>query len=393
MPPLSVHAQADLTNLVLSFKGIPSDFLNGFFPSLHLSVSEFLEVSVPAIPFSASATLAWSPLPATVDTSPELVGAVAFPAQAVILQFAGLRPPPNTNSVLVNNLHITLSLAKVLYTWLLVLLRQAEWRAAKEWAQQNLKLARASGGLAARVLDKLDHLCWNDPLHGFSTSPHCSTASLTRFLSTEWLASSDIENLGNVFAAELAERSLPIQVVGPDWISSLQNAKKSCQTTPDAYARSSSFAKLRNLARLLVNQKIDHVAGLANVGGNHWISWIVAGAQKVILIGDSLQSGGAAAISKGVRAPVVEGLCWWLRTAAQLEGVEGDLFDVETLPIQKQTDTVSCGLYAFDSLKAYFNPTHWPLVSQSMHAPRAELFLAIAEHHQCCDLTVSDLES
>jgi hypothetical protein len=226
-----------------------------------------------------------------------------------------------------------------------------------------------------------DRLGWNEGLKGFQSQGHCSSGSLTRFLLTAWLSSSDLEHLGNLLQIELDDVGRSAKVVSPDWMLSLRALKRKDDSAPNLYALGPR-KHLKRDGALLVQERLKYLAGTANLGETHWISFIILAESRQILIGDSMLAGGEAALQKGEWGEVIETLQWWIHQSHVLFNEPYTPYEVFPLVVQHQSDSHSCGVFAYNSLQSFLNPrAHSCLLVESMRRPRAEMFVALVEHH------------
>jgi hypothetical protein len=300
----------------------------------------------------------------------------------VIWDFVRQPKPSNARSVDVSRLPLDLSLIPVLRLWIQLLVRQLEWRKSYKWLTDNLVKEKGAAKTVKAVKQSLDQLGWNVPLEGFTTRLQCCTSSLTRMLSAAWLATSDLEHLSNILQSEIDDLMIPAKIVTPDWAENLARARAISKTSPSHFSSSSSTSHIRRLGQLLITGSVSHIGGTANVGGKHWVSFVVSSELREILVGDSLLAGGVGAIDKGERVVLVESLRWWLWQSAEIAGCTLPPFSVGQLRVQQQSDAHLCGIYAHNSLQSFFNHALHPRLSvQSMRQPRAELFLSVVEFH------------
>jgi hypothetical protein len=86
----------------------------------------------------------------------------------------------------------------------------------------------------------------------------------------------------------------------------------------------------------------QYIAGVANIGGVHWISFLVDGRKQQILIGDSLTGQGANGPLKFEKYDnLLSTLRLWIKEVAAPKGLELPSFECKALPINQQTDTDS----------------------------------------------------
>lgn len=149
----------------------------------------------------------------------------------------------------------------------------------------------------------------------------------------------------------------------------------------DYSAHRASYKSYHRDGELLAQQSLYYLAGTANIGGNHWISFVINSASHRILISDSMlkNSGGIDALKKGAYRHCIESIKWWLHHSHTANDLLPPSYTVDVLHVHEQTDRSSCGLYAHNSLDRYFNPQdHIQLVPSSMKNPRTLLFTRIA---------------
>lgn len=129
-----------------------------------------------------------------------------------------------------------------------------------------------------------------------------------------------------------------------------------------------------------------YIAGVANLRGVHWISFLIDGLKWQILIGDSLiRQGTNRLLKSGKYDNRISTLHLWIKEAAGPKGLKLPPFECEALPINQQTDTDSCGIFACNSLRHFIMHDWIPLVQASTIA-QARLCLAskILKCHSVC---------
>ncbi len=122
---------------------------------------------------------------------------------------------------------------------------------------------------------------------------------------------------------------------------------------PMSFRSDQSFGWVWDIGNQLRDGLLTSVGGVAHVNGNHWVAFVFDFKNTKLLYGDSLHAGAPAPAH--FRA-VFE---WW---ATQL-GCETPLTSV-SLPIGKQFDSRSCGLFAVNALAHYTLPDQSLLLEQ-----------------------------
>lgn len=385
---------AALTNVVLTYHAVPSALVGdaAFLPSLSLNINQFLAFQLHALCLpddkkTFAATLKWATSLPDVPTL-DLKVARSFrtlPPSSQLSNFLLSPKPPGTLSVSVNGLCYPLELADVWVAWLRVKTLRRKWQSARSWAKDaREKEGPMHRGVFSDVLDMFNVLKWTEGLRGFRDREITSVASLTRFLSdSAWLATSDLEHLGELTQISINQQMERAQVVSPDWVRSIQNLRSLPLASPNAYMTHVGGAKsLRRQGHLLVHGDLHCQAGIANIGGVHWISFIIHSPSHRILIGDSMNYDGAAGLKSAAHRKITETIQWWLNCSYNLADMKMVAYDVVPLHGSVQKDSSSCGLFAQNSLDSYFITTQYrPLLPASMSRPRAEFFLRLANHH------------
>jgi hypothetical protein len=295
----------------------------------------------------------------------------------------------------VNNITFDLSMVSTCMALIWVSQQHAEWKAAKKWLTEAGNWERSHLPKFKNALLRFEALGWNQKLEGYGTD--CSSGSLSRVLSNNWLASSDLIHLAVLLQDELNDLGQNVKVVSPNWINMPQIGKDGDATGRSPFASAASREHLRRASSLLLSKKLHHLAGTANIDGCHWISFIVSGELAQILVGDSMLGGGEGALHRGERGKVIELLQWWIRQAQIQSKMPLTLFKVHLLVVQQQSDSFSCGVYTQNSITSFFNPAVHPrLLIASLRSHCVGFFEAIVEHHLdnvgvSCNLSVDSI--
>ena len=110
---------------------------------------------------------------------------------------------------------------------------------------------------------------------------------------------------------------------------------------------------------------------LAHVGKNHWTAVIVKFLEGKIYYGDSF--------GKEIQDLLQTVLNWW----TNLHSKHDFPFSYDKLPITKQKDGVSCGIFTWNALIAHFISNKELLSPGSVMADeQLRVFLQIAHRHQ-----------
>lgn len=172
-----------------------------------------------------------------------------------------------------------------------------------------------------------------------------------------------------------------IKIVSPDWIHLLKIFCTQCDHGAVSYLTAGRKG-VRKQGTDIITSALDYLAGVANINENHWISFIIDGRAGMILVGDSLLDGGNAALERGERGKTINTLRWWIQQSWQLAGLPIRPIPASPLIVQRQQDSASCGIYAFNSIATFFKPKSHPrLALSSLRSTRARFFNNIVEYH------------
>ena len=393
LPPWWLHYDPNLSSAVITYENIPSAFLEDaknfehpIFPLLDLSVTDFLDNPISPLPDASTVSLSWSHERPQQTPSPALLLALPLPSLKQIDSFFRVARPQNAASLSINSLRFDLSLGPILSTWFRVIIRWGEWHEAMEWLELALQHEPAFRKEFKKTRNNLNKISWNGDLTGSGDS----TGSLACFLSEEWLSSSNIDHLCQPLRSEQGQmRGSVIKIQSPYWMESLRRFHDRCEAGALLYDSAMGWRTLCKQGMDVVTGAIHYVAGVANINENHWISYILDGL-RVILVGDSLLEGGEATLERGERAKIINLLRWWMRQSWKLVGKTPSPIPSSSLNVQRQQDSSSCGIYAFNSIATFFKPKVYPrLALSSLQSTRAKLFNSIIEHHhsmQVCNV-------
>jgi hypothetical protein len=115
----------------------------------------------------------------------------------------------------------------------------------------------------------------------------------------------------------------------------------------------------------------------------HWISFLIDGRRRCILIGDSLVDPNRSGLPVAKKYPgILLTLHWWIEQISDLLGLTGTHFACQELEVNPQMDMDSCGIFAYNSLRHFIDPDHTPLLlAQSTVGTRLRLANEILEYH------------
>ncbi|KAK7035033.1 hypothetical protein R3P38DRAFT_2518524, partial [Favolaschia claudopus] len=133
------------------------------------------------------------------------------------------------------------------------------------------------------------------------------------------------------------------------------------------YNGASRYQKLRELGEDSANGRVNELATVANVDGDHWIALIVNFELRVVHYYDSLE--------RPINAELQEAYSWWIHQHPRNCW--------SSLPSLHQHDGHNCGLYAANRVAYYIDPNRYPLLDP-MGCPEERLLMLgrILDRHE-----------
>lgn len=247
------------------------------------------------------------------------------------------------------------------------------WNRAQHWAaNQHLTRFPERRRLSNEIHEALGHVAWAGNVHGFS-DPEPVT-SLARYLSTDWLATTQINQQLDLLRWRIRRQHTPSgkhEIVATHFFPKIIQLFQQSHSTYTAESPPSDgrypWAVGQNLADATSTTTI--VSGVFNILDSHWVSMTVDVERRTISYGDSLVSDRK---TKEVAMRAVE---WWIGVH-----ITGDFVCVD-LPITRQTDSVSCGVFAVNSIQHLVFPQEGLLLTHEVVTERYRWFLGALSRH------------
>lgn len=385
------YSSPEQTNIVVSYRGIPMALVGdgALLLSLDLNVNAFLKYKLHALCDRTGdriASVAWVSVLHEVEFQPltvQFFRAFTLPPPYKLTAFLASPRPSGTNGVVVNGLSFPLAIIPVWEAWMRVKALQEKWRNSKHWLVTASCEEPQQKDVFIEALSLFHEISWGRGLRGFSDNELSSIASLTRFTSSDWLSSTNMNHLSDMLQSEINDLGDRATLVSTDWIQAIRNRKAIPPSSPTSYLLHPLRHRfLHRQGRLLVQQELHYLAGTTNLTDSHWISFIIRSPSRSILIGDSMFFGGPDGLGTGAHAEVIECIQWFLWQSNFIASLDTTAYTVNLLHVNQQSDGHSCGIFAQNSLDRYFNPDgHLQIVPASMCHPRAEEFIKIARRH------------
>lgn len=206
---------------------------------------------------------------------------------------------------------------------------------------------------------------------GLSDGEHTNT--LWRFLQTNWLSDSEMNDMLELLRAKVLSNRVwsgKFCVEGVHLTKMVLKAFKTAGT--DAYMSRREFAWARSVgeeleARKMVLLTAGYLGQLEDEPELHWVSIVIDAEQGVTRYGDSFQ----APIPEEIRAAYE----WWMNQH-RLERLTSS-----HLPISRQLDGHACGFFAMNALEHHVNPEGCPLLKNiDVGSEHLSKFNAVAKH-------------
>ncbi|KAF5347663.1 hypothetical protein D9758_014853 [Tetrapyrgos nigripes] len=246
----------------------------------------------------------------------------------------------------------------------------APWAPAVSKLEQRRKLETAlTGGLGEVVVDvayeALQRLEWGGVINGFPIQ--IEKWYLASFFTNDWLSSDHLDLLLDLTRSKIAASELRDIVELPSESALFIPKIKQAYHRQDSYP-SPTFRWLHQTAGKLTSGHKTLLGTLANVNDNHWVTIVIDTEQAMIFHGDSM--------GHDINDTLGSALRWW---TYQHFGVN---FRVEEMMIERQADSYSCGLLAWDALEHFLLDDRESLMdSGRMYVHRLNTFLEIITRH------------
>jgi hypothetical protein len=260
------------------------------------------------------------------------------------------------HSVAIGTHRLPLEVLKVWSLWLQILLIQDAWMRSCLWLQKvtSSDSDPDHANLVECIGSSLDSLCWSESLGGFDHA--CGVGVLSRVISSEWLSSENIDTLLKLLQDDATCLGVSMHFLESYQVQYLAKLEDKALSNKSYCYISSPGTRLgiRELGERLLNGNTRYIAGIANLGGVHWVAFVIDGCQKTIWIGDSLKSGNSLLSSK--YSGLISSLRWWIKQLSDCLGLPSTYFECKELKINSQADSDSCGIFAHNALHHFISP-------------------------------------
>lgn len=333
----------------LSPIAIPESIAALILPNDTLSVAELLNFRLP-IPRSTSFTDSDDYLTEETHNTEDLEEIRNLPSPPAAVVHALILALQETSAAAVTSSHCPRTAGKRYPLWVITY-----WG---EVLQIRVVLERwisADNGIRTQM-ERLDHdepeagkelwtacdamltLPWSGSISGFSAK--IALHHLAAYFTEEWLSDEHENQMLDILRDDLRDRDHPLansaHIETTNFIPILSDGFKN----QEEYATGQHFRWLRDLGQSFATGVKETLGLIVNKDGNHWVTVVIDFVEETIWYGDSL----ATRMGKEVEN-VID---WWIFLHV------GEYFQKKFLPITRQKDGYSCGLLAWNALRAYY---------------------------------------
>lgn len=382
-----------LFDTLISYAKIPPHLIGPYLPVQAIPITDFVDYPLP--PVGELSTTLDSSIACVTDDIPNLPLTVAVlktkappPTRSIIRSLLDREPANIESAVRIGPatprvrhkgqlksapLHLPLT---VLDVWEVLLeLHDAQ----KAWKRAIEHLRKVDQAYAQEALEVLARLPWGGILRGSQVSS--SITSLTRYLDpTAWLSDNELAVQAAALQREVRQNGDRTTIVLEPLHTTLVLRAYRRREQEDLLSQK-NYAWLGRCGGALRGETAAKLVGTVQLSGNHWIAYVIDGAERTIAIGDSL--------SLDVDEEVRSALLWWAgKQVASPSRPKSGSFTISHLPIARQHGTSDCGILAHNALEYYLHPDRCPLLHlpSAVYPVRVKKFLAATKQH---GLTVS----
>lgn len=250
------------------------------------------------------------------------------------------------------------------------------WRQAENWsAHQDLICFPERAHLANAVSKSLDDIAWAGRLLGFPDPE--PLVKLAQYLSNKWLTTTHIEQQIHLLRLRLDAQytnqsySSTYEIVGTQFFPKIINLFRHSRASYTQGEAPGGARHVHALGERLADlaSKTTVACGVFNVCDSHWVAMAVDIERHMILYGDSMEP------NDSVKREAIAAVEWWVTTH-----VVGDFVHVD-LPITRQVDSFSCGVFAVNSVQHLVFPKDDLLSPQDAITERYKWFIAAVNQH------------
>jgi hypothetical protein len=355
-------------------------------PDGRAPVLAFLATNLPQITITSPLTMRiekyTSPLPANSDNVEEML-ALPIPPKDIVSALTRVIGNPDQQtlkSVLCP--HAPAAGEKRFQTYLIEYwARILEIRAAQSKWQDSvdrLKLRLSQepqSELVIRSFHTLTYFPWSTSLRGPELDGVIASDVLSAFFTTEWLSDEHQYLMLQLLKKDLQEEDQHnILVENTTFFLMLTAAYNDRENYNDGHYR-----WLRQRGEDLAAGRMSCLATIVNLNNNHWVALIIDYQKRLTLYGDPMES----PISSNLQQ-VVD---WWTGYHAQCS------FTYRTLRVSSQSDSYSCGVLSWDSLRRHLLREESGLPDECrMDDVRLQIFLRLTGSYRSTQVSTQSLE-
>ncbi|KZP26172.1 hypothetical protein FIBSPDRAFT_1005451, partial [Athelia psychrophila] len=237
---------------------------------------------------------------------------------------------------------------------------------ARQGSQRG-KCKESTHSLIEEVYSSLATLSWSGKTRGFSNDEPIST--LAAYATRHWLSDAQEDQMLDLLRTDIRLDPLKpaFNIKGTHFVSKIHQAFNKRDTGD--YTDDRGFEGLRKTGIELGSDIHEQLGCLTNVGGDHWVVLIIDTLTDEILYGDSLDGGPSDELKAA--------LSWWTRCHTNRD------FKWGKLPITRQRDGFSCGLFSWNALAHQLYPSKYPLMmADQADDERLQVLLKLIRCHQ-----------
>lgn len=299
LPSISMSSAMDSylnTQTPVSYEDIPVSLIGSFLPESSLPVCKFTTFDLPIVSpnaKNAAITIAWSSKSPTSPLAHAFFRNTAIqPSWGSLLQFLALpTPSKNANSIEMSNSHGSIQhdpkLKAVWETVLSLLNIQDLWITTFKWLDAAILRNPSLQADVTAVQQILQTSAWNRSITTPPGTTCPSFSTLSRYLSSSWLCTLDmvmhshhLQTRQSTPASIHCSKENFLVLLNAFYIASIEDRAH--------YWPLRHFSPLRILLDQLDNGSLTHVISALNVGGDHWVAYVISGVDHVLFIGDPM---------------------------------------------------------------------------------------------------------
>jgi hypothetical protein len=353
---------------------IPIELKKILMPNEHLSIAEFLQLPMPAdsppsfinVDNYLSIDMPDSMEPIHIT----LLQSVAIPPEKVLDAFEAIPDEKIKTSHFKSICIPYLSTSLRFPLWIMTYWRslteartsQLRWKTAYEALERTISHSPLPVPLVASLINAqqaLSNIPWNKSLQGFPGNPSVETLA-TYMTPNEWLTDEHEAQLLELLKRDLQEmpQKEGTNIEDVFFVSLICNAYKE-----RGDYLNQRWEWIRETGEKYANGTWKEAATIIIISGNHWVPIVIDFENALVRHGDSL--GGQ--LSEDKKAAIE----WWTFTHS------GKKFTHQSLPIARQRDGFSCGLFAWNALATYLCESTTLIDPGNMEVERLQVLLRL----------------